>query len=122
MARILVIEDEKMARYTVHQILDRAGHEIEEAENGAIGLDRLEAAAFDLVITDIFMPVMEGIETIQEIKRRHPDQKILAMSGGGRTQEIGVLRAAQAFGAVQHIAKPFSEDEMLVMVEASLAG
>ena len=47
MARILVIEDEKMARYTVHQILDRAGHEIEEAENGAIGLDQHRAVELE---------------------------------------------------------------------------
>ena len=86
MARILVIEDEELSRYTVRQILDRAGHEVEEAENGAEGLDRLGAGTFDLVITDIFMPVMEGIETIREIKRLYPDQKILAMSGGGGTR------------------------------------
>lgn len=122
MAKILVIDDEEMARYTVMKILHSAGYEVTEAENGDLGLRRLGSQPADLVITDIIMPEKEGIGTILELKQNYPDVKIIAMSGGGRTVNLDYLGKAQKLGANAAIAKPFTKDELLTVVNACLGG
>lgn len=122
MAKILVIDDEELARYTVVTILRSAGHEVSEAENGDWGLRQLRSQPADLVITDIIMPEKEGIGTILELKQRHPHVKIVAMSGGGRTVNLDYLGKAQKLGAHAAIAKPFTKDELLTVVAACLDG
>jgi CheY-like chemotaxis protein len=70
--RVLLIDDEPAVRKVVRKMLARAGHHVGEAENGRDGLNQLERTAFDLVVTDIIMPEMEGIETLMAVRERFP--------------------------------------------------
>lgn len=122
MAHILVIDDEEMARFTVRDMLEAAGHEVTEACDGEEGVALNLVHAFDLVVTDIIMPKKEGVETVIELKQAKPDQKIIAISGGGRTRNMDFLQLAEQFGADRVLAKPFSEDELLESVNTCLSG
>ena len=83
MAVVLVIEDDDHLRGLLRAVLERAGHTVEDAPNGAAGLKRFYSHPADVVVTDIIMPEKEGLETIIELKRDHPEVKIIAISGGG---------------------------------------
>ncbi len=91
MARILVVDDDTAVRLLLRTVLERRGHVVVEAENGAEGLQYYRAAPTDLVITDIQMPVMDGLQMIKELRSAFPTVKIIAISG-----EKSGLAAAQA--------------------------
>ncbi len=91
MARILVVDDDTAVRLLLRTVLERRGHSVVEAENGAEGLQYYRAAPTDLVITDIQMPVMDGLQMIKELRSAFPTAKIIAISG-----EKSGLAAAQA--------------------------
>lgn len=122
MARILVVDDEELARFTIRDILETAGHVVDEAANGNEAIASQVADPFDLIITDIVMPEKEGVETIIELRRDYPDLKIIAISGGGRTKNMDFLKFADEFGADKILAKPFSEEELLERVNECLSG
>ena len=113
MANILVADDEELARFTIREILEAEGHTVVEAKNGVEAIALFNKNPTDLIITDIIMPDKEGIETIIELKRDHPEVKIIAISGGGRTRNLDFLDLAKRYGANVILAKPFSEDELL---------
>lgn len=121
MARILIIDDEDQFRHMLRQMLERAGYEVSEATDGEKGLKFFRQESADLVITDIFMPEKEGIETIFELKRDFPNVKIIAISGGGRLGGLQYLRAAENAGADQSLVKPFEREELLQAVQDVLA-
>ena len=121
MARLLVIDDEKLARLTLRKILERAGHEAVEASHGSEGIAMYRAQPFDAVITDIIMPDKEGVETIIELKRDFPQVRLIAISGGGRTRNLDFLKLAMQYGAEKILAKPFSQDDLVDAVESLLA-
>jgi DNA-binding response OmpR family regulator len=108
MAKILIIDDEASLRQLMRDVLEQAGHQVTDAPNGLVGVEHFKGARFDLVITDIIMPDQEGIETILEIRQHAPDQKIIAISGGGRTRNAEFLAVAKKVGADEILAKPFS--------------
>lgn len=108
MADIIIIDDEAALRSTMRKILERAGHVIREAEDGDRGIALQREHPADLVITDIFMPGKEGMETIQDLKEEFPDVRILAVSGGASVGASGPLMDAELFGADGTLAKPFS--------------
>jgi DNA-binding response OmpR family regulator len=120
MARILVIDDEELARFTLREILEAAGHEVVEASNGNEGTACQRTNPCDIVITDMIMPEKEGLETIAELKGEYPGLKIIAISGGGRTRNLDFLKLADEFGADQIIVKPFSEEELMKGIAACL--
>lgn len=120
MARILVVVDEELARFTIREILVKAGHEIDEAENGDEAIKRQKAEPFDLIVTDIIMPGKDGIETIAELMHIHPSPIILAISAGGPTGVPGFLERAENAGAHHILAKPFSEEELVEKVDECL--
>ncbi len=122
MARILVVDDEELARFTLCEILEGAGHDVTEASNGNEAIERQRGQPFDLVVTDIIMPEKEGVETIIELKRDYPDLKIIGISGGGRSRNMDFLKLAEEFGADAVLAKPFSEDELMERVNVCLSG
>lgn len=115
--RILLIDDEEMVRKIVRKMLERMGHDVTEAENGRLGLEQLQVGAFDLVITDIIMPEMEGVETLMTVRSRFPDVKVIAMSGGGRTGNIDFLKAAEKLGASAILHKPFTLASLTAVLE-----
>ena len=120
MARILLIDDEADFRSTIRRMLERAGHEVVDAENGRDGLAKLEQQACDLVLTDIIMPDMEGLETVQRVRKRAPELPIIAMSGGGRVSAMRPLAVASLLGAVRSLDKPFGRAELLGAVDEAL--
>lgn len=121
MARILVIDDDPSLRRTMRKVLERAGHDVVEAENGATGMSLVRDSPPDLVVTDLLMPEKEGIETIQEIRAEFPKLPIVAVSGAGSAEEGGPLLDAQLFGAEATLSKPFSVEELTETVERVLS-
>jgi len=121
-AHILLIEDEELSRKTVRRFLESAGHQVTEAENGEVGLRLREAIEFDLVITDIVMPVVEGISTITELRANYPGQKIITITGGGAYPQTKDMYADMAtkLGTDEALLKPFTEDELLAAVDRCL--
>lgn len=122
MAKILVIDDEDLIRRTMRQSLENAGHTVIDAANGREGITRFDAEGADLVITDIIMPEQEGVETIIQLRRAHPDLPIIAVSGGGRLGIVDYLGLARRFGATQVLQKPFSQKELVGVVGEVIAG
>ena len=121
MTHILVIDDEASVRTLVRQVLEEEGHLVDEAADGEEGLAQLQSTPIELVITDIFMPHKEGIETIRELRRQFPGVKIIAISGGGRQSRLEPpLSEAQLFGAHNILAKPFTPQELLTVVNTAL--
>ena len=120
LARILIIDDEEVARFTLREILESRGHEVDDASDGLEGIAKQKAGEFDLVITDIIMPEKEGVETTIELRHEYPNLKIIAISGGGRTRNLDFLKMAEQFGADKVMAKPFSPDELLAAVNECL--
>jgi CheY-like chemotaxis protein len=118
MARILVIEDDKTHRRIIREILQSQGHETTEAEDGAQGIRLQQDAGYDLIITDILMPEMEGIETVRELIRLNPATKIIAITA----YQEGYLEAAKKFGAMAALEKPFQPNELLEVVNNCLEG
>src|SRR4029077_15593564 len=107
------IDDEILVRRTLEAVLSAKGHVVSLAEEGENGLDQLKKAEFDLIITDLIMPGMEGLETIMAIRKRSRTARILAISGGGRGGTADFLRMARELGADEALKKPFSTDELL---------
>jgi CheY-like chemotaxis protein len=122
MARVLVIDDSSAVRATVRQMLERGGHTVTEADDGAAGMGRLRKQPFDLVVTNIFMPEKDGLTTIQEIRALHRELPIIAMSGGARHVLTDMLEVARSFGATGTVRKPIDWTELVAAVDASLAG
>ena len=119
MANILVIDDEAPMRRFVALALEKQGHVVAEAADGAAALKIMGSRVIDLVITDLLMPETDGIETIMELRRLYPATKIIAISGGGEYQSgKGFLRAAESLGADRTLTKPFEFQQLLPAVEA----
>jgi DNA-binding response OmpR family regulator len=120
MAAILVIDDDPEIRDIMVETLRAKRHTVAAASNGRDGVQLCWAHPPDLVITDLLMPEKEGLETIQEIRSKRPDLKILAISGapeGWKTLEM-----ARKLGAQRTLRKPFLPDELLAEVEQLLSG
>ena len=122
MARILVVDDEPLARYAIRSALEIAGHSVVEAENGREGFGFYESQWFDLTVTDILMPEQDGIQTIQEFKSFRAAGKIIAITGGGVLRAGGRLNLAENVGADRTLAKPFTDDQLIECVDACLSG
>lgn len=122
MGRILVVEDDKAVRDLLREILERAGHDVMDASNGQEAITMYKASPADLIITNILMPEKEGLETIQELRRDHPEIKIIAISGGGQIGPSDYLDVAKRFGASRTFSKPFNRKELLEAVDELLAG
>ncbi|HLY45832.1 MAG TPA: response regulator [Stellaceae bacterium] len=119
MARILVIDDERLVRASIAAVLGANGHVVLLAVNGREGLERLDNGNFDLVITDLVMPEMGGIETIRAIRRQWRGVRILAMSGGGR-QGGDAGAVAARLDADGELRKPFSNSQLLDEVNRAI--
>jgi len=119
MARILIIDDDPAVLAFVGKALTAKGHHATLAVNGHAGMTAYRATPFELVVTDLFMPVQDGIETIKQIREISNDTPILAISASHRGGEY--LRAAGALGANGTLEKPFSADQLNEAVDTLLA-
>jgi len=115
--RILIIDDEESIRNVLCSLLEGAGYEVMEAENGRVGIQQCKRMPVDLVITDIIMPEGEGFETIRELRRSYPGMKIFAMTGARISRQLDILTIAATFGAVRTFDKPFELVEILKAVQ-----
>jgi CheY-like chemotaxis protein len=120
MADILIIDDDDAVRSTMRKLVERAGHSVREAGDGASGLELLRKSRPDLIVTDLYMPGKEGIETILEVRASYPDLPILAVSSGGRMSPGVSLKDAEALGANATLAKPFSVEAFREVVDRLL--
>ena len=121
MESVLIIEDDEYVRQMLKQTFERAGYEVATASNGRVGVQMYESQPFSVVITDIIMPDMEGVETITYLKKRNPDVKIIAISGGGRNNPQSYLSLAERLGAAFTFTKPVDRQELLEAVQGLAA-
>lgn len=114
MASILNVDDNKKFLVTIGRIIKSAGHEYTLASNGVEGLRCYLANHYDLVITDVVMPEMNGIEFLTHVLNRFPNATVIVMSSAD------FLDSASALGAADFIAKPFSQESLLQVIERNL--
>jgi CheY-like chemotaxis protein len=122
MARILLIDNEAQSREIMRHALVDANHEVLEAEHGRQGMALLQAQRFDLVITEMLMPEVDGVEVIRSVRTLCPDAKIIALSRTGRASPYLYLTIAAKLGAHKVLAKPFQPTELLETVAEVLNG
>ena len=120
MSHILIIDDDIDLRVIMQEALQAEGYEVSVAADGAQGIALQQKQPASLLITDIFMPNKEGIETIRDFRKEFPNVPIIAMSGGGRLKPEGSLFAAKALGAEVILRKPFKMSDLLRSVAAVL--
>ncbi len=118
--RILIVDDDEMVLDALTAVLGRAGHEITVAVNGREGLYLHERQPFDVVVTDIVMPDMDGIEMIRNVKQRSPQVAVIAISGGARLEPSYHLKVAAALGADETLAKPVKPKDLVAAVARHL--
>jgi DNA-binding response OmpR family regulator len=121
MAQILLVDDDENFRLMLKMTLKAMGHEVSEATNGDKAWAKFNAEPTDLIILDLIMPDKEGLETIQLFRKNRISVKILAISGGGRLNVRDILGVALQFGADAILAKPFSNQELMVVLDRLLA-
>ncbi len=109
---ILLVDDDEHFAAMTQRALVAFGYTVVRARNGLEALQLYKADTTDLVLTDLIMPDMEGVELIVTLRRLNPAVKVIAMSGGGRNSPAAYLPIAQRVGAMKALAKPFTLDEM----------
>lgn len=117
---ILVVDDEPGMRDMISQVLTAAGHHVMIAGDGQQAIKLMGEHRFDLVVTDVIMPERDGIEVIGELRRKRPQVRIIAMSGGGHVPVEQYLKIAKGVGAHAVLEKPFSNRALLDTIEKLL--
>jgi DNA-binding NtrC family response regulator len=121
MANILLVEDDLSMLETLSLAMRSKGHNVVTAQNGEQGIATIAENRFDLVITDILMPQVDGLGMIDELKQVAPQTKVLAISGGGIAVNFDFLDAAKRHGAVATLEKPFPLSEFYGTLDKCLA-
>lgn len=117
MLRILVVDDHDTVRRSLRKLFEREGYTVVEASNGRMALTQMQNDSFDLVITDVFMPDMNGYQFLLTIRDSHASTPIMMMSGGGGSMgKATVLKAGAKLGAHRVFEKPFDVEEILSAV------
>jgi two-component system response regulator (stage 0 sporulation protein F) len=119
MATILVIDDDRPLRAFLRSVLEEECYHVIEASNGRLGLELYRAESTDLIITDLVMPEMDGLNLIYELTRSFENVKVIAMTGG--VDGDSRLATAKLLGARQTLQKPFTLDKFLGAVRDELA-
>jgi CheY-like chemotaxis protein len=117
--RILLVEDDASVLAAVSRLLVRTGYEVTAAPDGAEGLRLWREQGADLVLTDLQMPRMNGLEVILQLHAYAPRLPVIAMSGGERSRDLDLLGSAGLLGAVQLLSKPFTSDELAAAIAAA---
>ena len=121
MTKILLVDDDDAFAEMLGKALTSFGYEVLRAGDGRAALRLYDPQTVGLVLTDLLMPDMEGVELIIALRQRHPAVKVIAMSGGGRNQPDAYLKIAHQVGAVKTLAKPFPLATLRVTVAECLA-
>lgn len=122
MATILLVEDDDLVKDMLAQVLERASHSVIRAHDGEEAAELLKNTRPDIIVTDIIMPKKSGITLISEIKNKHPDMEIIAISGGGRLDPIGYLDLSESLGATVSFEKPIDNAALLMAIDLLLQG
>jgi DNA-binding NtrC family response regulator len=117
MARILVVDDKDLMRESMELTLRRSGHAVETATDGRAALDLLSASRFDLVVTDLKMPGISGVDLLEKIKAKWPDIEVVLITAFGT---IDVAVRAMKLGAYDFLQKPFKADQLTAVVDRAL--
>ena len=118
---ILVVDDDVQLRQLVQLTLQSAGYKVACAPDGRVAIRAMADGSYDLVITDLLMPERDGLELIEEVRRRYSNVRIIAMSGGGRIAPEEYLQIAKGLGANDVICKPFFPSQLLTKVGKVMA-
>jgi len=110
---ILVVDDDEQLREMLLQTLDLAGYRVTAACNGLEGMKMFRSGPADLVVTDLFMPEKDGLETIMELRKQFPGTRIIAISGGWRGGPHEYLKTAMKLGASRAFTKPVEREVLL---------
>ena len=124
MSRILVVDDDKSVRLSIQSWLERDGHEVIVEESGRDAIEALTRTTFDLVIVDIFMPGMDGLQTIKAFHHHSPNLPIIVMSGfmfrDTSAPAPDFLGMSTKLGAAYSLHKPFRPHDLLKAIETCL--
>jgi DNA-binding NtrC family response regulator len=112
MAKILIVDDYQQIRAAARRILAKDGHEVWDVPDGVQALALLDIIAFDLVLTDVYMAAVDGMELLVRIQQRGHRMPVVVMSGGGFASREEVLAMASECGAVAILAKPFTPRQL----------
>lgn len=121
MASILLIDDDDIFRAMTADVLEQGRHEVTRAVNGKEGLELYGKNDFDVIITDIVMPDMDGLEMISLFRKSSHCPRIIAISGFSKFSHTVYLPAAKHFGALHTLDKPFRPEDLLSLVDRVLA-
>lgn len=121
MAKILIIDDMEPIRKSINIILSADGHDIDEAENGLLGLEKIKSEGYDLIITDILMPEKDGTELLMQLKSDGNKSPVLAISGGGSFVPGDYALSLAENYADAILRKPFGKNDLKQAVEKLLA-
>ena len=117
--RVLIADDIRGVRESVRIALADAGHHAVAVESGSAALERLSREAFDVLVTDIWMPDTDGLELLRQVRSERPGLRVFAMTGGGPRMTIETATSlAEVWGAEQVFVKPFDEDRLVRAIEA----
>jgi two-component system response regulator (stage 0 sporulation protein F) len=122
MATILLVEDDDLVKDMLAQVLERGSHKVIRARDGEEAVELLKNTQPDIIVTDIIMPKKSGITLISEVKNKHPDMEIIAISGGGRLDPTGYLDLSESLGATVSFEKPVDNAALLMAIDLLLQG
>lgn len=121
--KVLIVDDEDQVRDVLCENLAECGFEVVAARDGQEALGMIDEGEYrpHVVVTDIIMPRKEGLEVIMDLRRRHPDIRLIAISGGGRTKSADFLQLAKKLGADAVLPKPLDIDQLEKTVRSVIA-
>src|SRR5512133_4259643 len=116
-ARILIVDDEEIVIRSCVRILNDDLYAVDSAPGGFEALKKVDETTYDILILDVMMPKMDGLEVLQHVKERHPDVDVIMMTG---LSEIQTAVKAMKLGAFDYLSKPFDPDELKMVVDRAL--
>ncbi len=120
MTRIMLIDDEALVRRAFRLVLSKAGYEIVDFAGGRAAANRIAELSPDLVIVDMVMPEQDGIETIEQIRQVAPDQRFIAVTGGGPMGPDHLIDRVKGMGVAVALKKPVDRDQLVSAVMSTV--
>jgi CheY-like chemotaxis protein len=118
MKRILLVDDVPAVRLSIRAALEAVGYQVLEASDGKEALTLLDSQAVDLIVTDLWMPNLDGVELLKRLRAANANIRVIAISGGGMRKPIDVSAAlAQTWGADAVLYKPFDNDDLVAEIK-----
>ena len=116
-ARILVVDDEEIVIRSCTRILAGSDYQVDSVNSGRDALQRIDQSPYDILLLDIMMPKMDGLEVLQKVKESHPDIQVIMVTG---LAQVGTAVRAMKLGAFDYLPKPFDPDELTMVVQRAL--